>query len=171
MENIEIKLECRDADLARAICRSYGAVFAGTLRQTDTYFRVPGGRLKKRETPGEEAEYIQYERADEARPRRSIFALYTPKEARRKFGRRALPVWVVVRKKRDLFLTGNIRIHIDDVEGLGRFVEFEALVSSSQSAARCRKAIAKLREVLTPALGEPIALGYADLLAAEADAG
>lgn len=169
MENIELKLECRDPGLARSICLTYGARFAGTQEQTDTYFRLSRGRLKKRESPGEAPEWIYYERPDQARARTSTFTLYTEVEARRQFGRRKLPVWVVVRKRRDVFLVGNVRIYLDAVEGLGAFVEFEAMVSQGQSAARCHEAIADLREVLAPALGEPVALSYSDLAAQGAE--
>ncbi len=171
MENIEIKLECRDPGLARSICRTYGAAFAGTLNQTDTYYRLARGRerLKKRETPGERAEYVHYERADQARPRPSRFTLYTAAEARRRFGKAPLPVWVVVRKVREVFIVANIRIHLDEVPGLGHFVEFEAEVSSAHDAAQCHESIATLREVLAPALGEPVALSYADLVAQAAE--
>lgn len=171
MQNLEIKLECRDPGLARAICVSYGATFIGVLDQTDTYSRLPQGRLKKRECPGEPTEFIFYERADAARPRMSRFTIYSEREAETRFGRNPLPVWVVVKKRRELFIAGNVRIHLDSVEGLGDFVEFEALVSGDHSAAKCHAAIAALREALAPVLGEPISLGYSDLLARGTDGG
>jgi adenylate cyclase, class 2 len=171
VKNIEIKLECRDPGLARNICRTYGAAFAGTLNQTDTYYRLPQGRLKKRETPGERVEYVHYERADQARPRPSRFTLYSAAEARRRFGKAPMPVWVVVRKVREVFIVANIRIHLDEVPGLGHFVEFEAEVSTAHDAAQCHESIATLREVLGPALGEPVALSYADLAAQAAEGG
>lgn len=171
MQNIELKLECRDARLARALCASIGAAFAGTLEQTDTYFRLPRGRLKKRECPNEPVEYIFYDRADDARPRPSTYTIYTEEEALTRFGRAPLPVWVVVRKRRDVFLLGNVRIHVDEVAGLGAFLEFEAQVSRDFDAGRCREVIAGLRESLSPALGEAVAVGYADLLDSEARPG
>lgn len=165
MQNLELKLECRDPGLARAICISYGATFIGTLDQTDTYYRLPQGRLKKRECPGEPTEFIFYDRADAARPRLSSFTIYSEAEARTRFGRHPLPVWVVVKKRRELFIVGNVRIHLDSVEGLGDFVEFEALVSGDHSAPKCHAAIAALRETLAPVLGEPISAGYSDMAA------
>lgn len=166
MRNVEVKLECRDARLARALCASLGATFAGTLEQTDTYFRVPRGRLKRRQGPDEPVEYIEYDRADEARPRSSTCTIYSEEEALARFGRAPMPVWIIVRKRRDVYLLGNVRIHVDEVAGLGAFVEFEASVSRDMNDARCREAIAALRESLAPALGEAVAVGYADLLAA-----
>ena len=79
----------------------------------------------------------------------------------------ALPVWIVVKKHREVFMLGNVRIHLDRVEGLGAFLEFEALVSRDHPEAGCHEALADLRAGLGPVLGEPIACGYSDLVAAE----
>ncbi|VAX40118.1 hypothetical protein MNBD_PLANCTO03-1518, partial [hydrothermal vent metagenome] len=52
MHNVEYKAELRDMAMAKATCRAVGASHIITLEQTDTYFRVPSGRLKRRECPG-----------------------------------------------------------------------------------------------------------------------
>jgi adenylate cyclase class IV len=170
MENVEFKAELRDYDLARTLCAAQGATFICVLDQTDTYYRLPSGRLKKRETVGDAPEYIFYERENQSRPRLSRFTIYSESEALARFGATPLPVWVVVRKKRTLYLLGGVRIHLDDVEGLGRFIEFEAIVSAGQSVARCHEAVAALRRALAPVIGEPVSMGYSDLVAANADA-
>lgn len=167
MQNLEFKAECRDIDLARSICRAYGATRIGLLEQTDTYFRVPAGRLKKRETPGEPTEYISYERPDAVHPRVSSFTLYGEAEALQRFGTNPLPVLAVVKKRRELWLVGNVRIHLDEVESLGRFIEFEALVTSGQNLEKCSDAITQLREAFAPVLGEPVPVSYCDLIARE----
>lgn len=167
MHNVEFKSELRDPNLARAIVLRRGATFIGTLDQTDTYFRIPSGRLKKREQTGEPTEFIFYDRDNRTRPKLSHFSIYSEAEALERFGTTPLPVWIVVRKRRDLFLLGNVRIHIDQVEGLGFFMELEALVSTSTNVARCHEVIAELRATLRPVLGEAIAVGYSDLLAQE----
>jgi len=40
----------------------------------------------------------------------------------------ALGVRGVVEKRREVFLAGNVRIHLDEVVGLGLFLEFEAVL-------------------------------------------
>lgn len=165
MQNVEFKAELRDPDLARSICAALGALSVATIRQTDTYYRVPEGRLKRREVAGEPIEWIFYERADVAQPKVSRFAIYTEAEARERFAPHEKPVWAVVKKVRELLLLGEVRIHLDQVEGLGSFLEFEALVTSRQPLAKAQEKVAELRRALAPALGEPIASGYADLLA------
>lgn len=169
MRNVEYKAELRDPDLARAICTSLGAVHEARLRQTDTYFRIADGRLKRRDTQGEPTEYIFYSRTNRADPRVSHYVVYTEAEARERFGATPLPVWVVVRKQRELYMLDHVRIHLDDVEKLGRFLEFEAVVSPNHDLALCHEVVAFLRQQFGPALGEAISVSYSDLLAAERD--
>jgi len=167
MINVEYKAELRDPELARAACRALGALHVGDLEQTDTYFRIPDGRLKKRETAGEPTEWIFYDRENRSLPKLSRFTIYEERAAVERFGTRPLPIWLTVVKKRELWLLGTVRIHLDEVEHLGRFAEFEALVSPKQNVAACHERIAQLRKRFGPALGEPISGGYSDLLAAE----
>ena len=166
MHNVEYKAELRDMAMAKATCRAVGASHIITLEQTDTYFRVPSGRLKRRECPGEPTEWIFYDRKDEARPRLSSFTIYADAQARARFGVAPLPELVVVRKTRDLYMLDNVRIHLDEVEELGQFLEFEALVSPGFPVARCHASLDRLRATFTPVLGEPISCSYADLLLA-----
>jgi len=171
MQNVEFKAELRDPAIAAAICRDLGAELQGTIEQTDTYYRVASGRLKRRECAGGPTEYIYYDRPDRTSPKLSSFTIYSEREARRRFGARPMPEWVVVRKRRELYLLGAVRIHLDEVEGLGSFLELEALVSPDQDVARCHKRVAELREAFRVVLGESIACGYADLLASDNERG
>ncbi len=169
MQNVEFKCELRDPDLAGAICRRIGAVHVASLVQQDTYYRATDGRLKKRESSGEPTEWIFYNRSNETRPRLSQFTIYSENEARDRFGAEPLPVWVIVRKRRDLWMKDAVRIHIDAVESLGWFLEFEAMVSRRNNVARCHAAIEELRRQFAPTTGEAISCGYGDLIAAESE--
>ncbi|MFG0307449.1 MAG: class IV adenylate cyclase [Phycisphaerales bacterium JB040] len=175
MKNVEFKAELRDPTLAAGILRTLGARFTTRMRQTDTYYRVVHGRLKKRETqvirpagsPDEPVEVIYYQREDALKPKISDFTIYTESEAAARFGPDPLPVWVVVTKTRSLYMLGPTRIHLDEVEGLGAFVEFESMVSSSNPEQAARRHNEELRAALAHVLGEPLAMSYSDLLAAE----
>ncbi|MEQ8850210.1 MAG: class IV adenylate cyclase [Phycisphaerales bacterium] len=175
MRNVEFKAELRDFSLAKSICARLGARHVVTMRQTDTYYRVANGRLKKRESvilepdgPIEEpVEVIYYHRSNTPEPKVSTFTTYSEAEARGHFGTGELPIWLVVRKTRSLWMLGPTRIHLDDVEDLGSFVEFESMISKSHTQAKARQANEKLRAALGPMLGEPIACSYSDLLALE----
>ncbi|MBX3316108.1 MAG: class IV adenylate cyclase [Phycisphaeraceae bacterium] len=169
MQNLEFKCELRDLALARSIILRLGAVHVGTLEQTDTYYRVPSGRLKKRETVGEPTEYIFYNRPDRLNPKISQFTIFSEPQAVERFGSTPLPTWVVVRKVRELFLLGNVRVHLDQVSKLGTFLEFEAMVTNAVTVEHCQKQLTELRGTLAPVLGEPIGCGYSDLLAKDED--
>lgn len=165
MHNIEFKAELRNPSAARQQCKVLGATRMGLLRQTDTYFRLADGRLKRREAPGEPTEWIFYHRRDIVRPRMSDYAILTDAQARRRWGTQSLKEWVRVVKRRELWLLNNVRIHIDEVQGLGDFIEFEAVVSEKHDTKSCHKSIHRLREVFGPTMGEPVGPSYSDLVA------
>lgn len=101
--------------------------FKGEDRQTDTYFKVPVGRLKLREGNIENC-LIQYDRPDQAGPKISKYKLvYFQKNAPIKAALTdSIGVLVVVAKKRQIYYLGNIKIHFDEVADLGYFIEIEA---------------------------------------------
>ena len=169
MQNVDFKCELRDPELARIALNKLGAQFVNTVTQQDTYYRVPDGRLKKREVDGEPAEYIYYHRLNRPQPTLSHFTVYTEEQVRTRFGTKPLPVWLVVNKTRDIFLLRGTHIHIDNVQDLGYFLEVDALVSANQHVGRCHRLIGKIRDLLGPALGEPIATSYADLIQQDKD--
>jgi predicted adenylyl cyclase CyaB len=72
----------------------------------------------------------------------------------------------VVKKVRTLYMLDNTRIHLDQVEGLGWFLEFEHLMSRDKPIEEARGEIARLRQVFSMVVGEPIDCGYSDLIAA-----
>ena len=167
MHNVEFKAELRDYDLAKSICSAIGATEAEVLEQTDTYYKVPSGRLKKREQTGEVTEYIFYDRANKAEARLSHYVIYDEPTARQRFATDSLPVLVVVRKSRLLYLTGNVRIHLDRVDGLGDYLEIEAIVSRAHNVRDCHEKVHELKSKLQPALGEMLSVSYSDMLLSE----
>ena len=64
-ENLELKCELRDLDRARELARALGAELIATLDQTDTYYPVADGRLKRRETRDQPSEWVFYRRDDD----------------------------------------------------------------------------------------------------------
>lgn len=170
MQNVEFKAEIRDIDAARRACAERGARSAGACAQVDTYVRVPAGRLKRRETPGRAAEWILYHRPDTAADRLSRYTILSDEQARVRFGQGTLTPWKVVRKVRELWLLGNVRIHFDAVEGLGSYLEIEAVVTPRHDVAECRAQVAALRAALALALGDAIAGSYESMSAEVAEA-
>ena len=163
-ENVELKCELRDLERARELCREAGAAETAVLHQTDTYYRVPSGRLKRRETAGRPTEWVLYERADVDGARSSHYELLDDEAALERFGDPPGEVWAVVRKRRELWMRGDVRIHLDDVEGLGRYLELEALVTPHQDREQATAALEALRTVLSPSLGPVVRFSYSDLV-------
>jgi adenylate cyclase, class 2 len=171
VQNVEFKAELRDIGLARSICRAVGAQQIGTLEQTDTYFRLPDARLKRRETTGEETEWILYDRPNQVGAKVSTFHIYSEDEAAERFGEMHRRPWIVVKKRRELWMLDQVRIHLDDVDGLGQFLELEALLSARQKRDDAEEAMFELRKQFAPVLGEQVAVGYSDLLVSLEESG
>lgn len=131
-----LELKARDPAPVRSVevCRELGAEDHGTLSQRDTYFEVPRGRLKLREEPGAVACLIAYERPDLAGHKESRYRLIeVPKPAEMREALAAvLGIANVVSKARRLFTFQGVRIHLDRVEGLGDFIEFEGVAADGE---------------------------------------
>jgi homotetrameric cytidine deaminase len=169
MPSVNVELKARDADpeATAARCRSLGAAEHGVLEQRDTYFAGRRGRLKLREETGSGAELIGYRRADGTEPEESAFirAAAADPAALREALDAALGTTVVVVKRRRLFVWENVRIHLDDVEGLGTFLELEALVGPGlNDRAEAQEKVARLRGELAISDDALVVVGYADLL-------
>jgi predicted adenylyl cyclase CyaB len=71
-----------------------------------------------------------------------------------------------VRKERHLYRIDNVRIHLDRVEGLGDFLELEAIVDAGHREPDCHRSC----ELLLDRFGIPpearLAVAYFDLLTA-----
>ena len=166
MRNLELKAKARDLAPLRRALRAIGATRSPLLAQVDTYFRVPNGRLKVRQRKGARpAELIVYLRPDAKKARTSEFQKLGVEDApgllrllRDMFG-----VDVRVRKRRDLWMYGTARVHLDRVDDLGTFVEIE--VPFEGSAARARQTMARLVRALGIARADVLDRSYSDLLA------
>ena len=165
MRNLEIKAVAEDLAGARARLRALnGANLHAKLRQTDWYFRVPKGRLKLRVLGGKrDGELIAYARPSRNAARTSEFqrmpvadAAGTKRLLDRMLGPRAC-----VRKRREVWLYENARIHLDTVEGLGRFLEIEVVVTGGMPQARAL--MRQLREVLGVRVKDLCAGSYAEM--------
>jgi homotetrameric cytidine deaminase len=163
--NVELKARDHDPEATLAAGLAHGAADQGVLTQVDTYFAAREGRLKLREEDGA-ATLIAYARADEATARTSAYHLVAvPDPATLKAALdAALGTVVVVEKFRRLLLWEDVRIHLDTVEGLGTWVELEAVAPPGSDLAEEHRRVAELRAVLTIADDDVVATGYAALL-------
>jgi predicted adenylyl cyclase CyaB len=166
--NLELKARCADLAALRERVKAVATGWLGVEEQVDTYFRTPAGRLKLRESSRSGGQLVPYLRPDAAAARRSEYVVIpVPEPARTKALLAALlGVHRVVRKTREIALHENVRIHLDRVEGLGHFVELEAVWDGAAAgeAEQVRK-VAFLREALAIGDEDLVAGSYEGLLA------
>ncbi len=170
MINVEIKARC-DLQKHQSIRQWLGTVsarHAGTDHQIDTYFRVPCGRLKLREGDIENA-LVQYDRPDSPGPKvsRCTIVPVQPGNQFKEALSRALGVLTVVDKIRDIFWLENVKIHLDQVKGLGCFLEIEAQdVDGTRDEAVLRQQCEALMRQFEIQADDLIQSSYSDMLLA-----
>ncbi len=103
-------------------------IYKGTDHQIDTYFNSKVGRLKLRNGNIENS-LIQYERENLAGTKQSKVILYRHQfdAALAEILAIQLGVLVEVDKLREIYFIDNVKFHFDTVQGLGEFVEIEAI--------------------------------------------
>jgi predicted adenylyl cyclase CyaB len=164
--NYEFKARVRSDGAVRAALKKLRARYIGTDHQVDTYFRVPAGRLKIREGRIENA-LIFYQRANASRARRSKIEMMMlpPRNSIRAILAAALDVLVVVDKRREIYFVGNVKIHLDRIRGLGKFVEVEA-ISRGGSLAKAQAQALKFQKLFGIKTADIVPQSYSDLILA-----
>jgi adenylate cyclase class IV len=165
--NVEIKARVRgDPRSLRRRAAELATEAPLLMRQKDTFFCTPRGRLKLRESEVGPAELIYYERANECGPRPSVYRTVPVADAPLLGSVLAacLGVRGVVSKERELFLARDTRIHLDDVALLGRFVELEVMLSCETELERGRERCRELMEALGVVEEDLVDRSYIDML-------
>lgn len=186
--NLELKVGCADSDLAEIRTRlaAVDPVLPGPDRmwQVDTYYRVPRGRLKLRQIDrlradgtsdpdSGSAELIGYDRPPVHGSGWSAYrvAAVDPFVTGDLHDALALTHDVLVRavKRRDVVHVGATRVHLDQVEELGAFVELETVIGArgDRGATREHEAVIALLQLDR---FTTIAGSYSDLLLAQSRA-
>jgi guanylate kinase len=133
MKNIEFKCAVDSwQEAARRVLRE-GGVLEHCSVQHDRYFATKEGRLKLRSNDGEPSALIGYSRRDEPLIRESEFDYFPMSGADGAHLASMLvsyvPTVVEVTKRRYRYLVGETIINVDDVDGVGSFVEVEVPVA------------------------------------------
>lgn len=166
--NLEIKARVRDAAALAARAAALADGPPQGCRQEDTFFPVGEGRLKLRVLGEDRGELIYYRRADERGPKTSSYAI-APTDRPRELGAvltAALGSRGVVRKRRTVYLSGRTRIHLDEVQDLGSFVELECVLGPGDGMDGAEAELSDLMDRLGVDAADLIEGAYADLLAA-----
>ena len=164
--NIEIKVRVASLENARGIAKSLATDTLGMQTQIDTYFHCANGRLKLREIDQSQFFLIWYRRANQPVPRASDFCLATVAEPEtlKQALSGALGVRAVVRKRREVFLYHNVRIHLDNVCEVGTFLEFESVLGTHANQQMGHGQVERLLEAFGVSANDYLAMSYVDLL-------
>lgn len=164
--NVEIKARIENTGALRSRVAALADEGPFELAQDDTFFRCRAGRLKLRAFPDGSGELIYYRRADGAGPKESFY-LRSPTsapDALRESLSLACGEAGRVRKRRTLFLIGRTRVHLDQVEGLGDFLELEVVLDDGEPAEDGVLEAHRLMETLGVAPSQLVEGAYVDLL-------
>lgn len=135
------------------------------MKQLDTYFNAPQGRLKLREIDTHGAQLIYYERTNLAESRYSNYQLCDIPEPMvfKQIATAVLGIKAVVEKRRELWMSGDTRIHLDEVKGIGQFVELETVIHS-QTETEAQAEHQRLKETLGIKEADLVSVSYSDLV-------
>jgi predicted adenylyl cyclase CyaB len=165
-KNIEIKAKVRNIEVLRSKIEDLYNIKAEKIFQVDTFFNIEKGRLKLRTFSNTKGELIYYLRNNSAGPKRSDYFIYktdNPEELK-KLLEISLGIRGVVRKKRLLYLVENTRIHLDEVEELGSFLELEVVLNPEQNENEGKQIAKGFMRKLELDEKDLIDLAYIDLL-------
>ena len=164
--NVEIKASVRSvADLRERVSRLAGSA-PTHIQQDDTFFKCDHGRLKLRSFPDGSGELIFYRRANAEGPTISCYEVVPTNTADslRSVLSQACGQVGRVRKQRTLYMVGRTRVHIDQVEGLGTFMELEVVLAEGESESIGVQEARELMAALGIAESALIDRAYVDLL-------
>lgn len=164
--NIEIKALVHDFDQIRLGAESLSDTPVEVIPQEDIFFHTQKGRLKLRILAANRAQLISYTRPDQEGPKRSEYHIYeTPDpENLKRVLELAYGIRGQVKKTRYLYLIGQTRVHLDEVEGLGQFMELEVVMAPGQSNAEGQAIAEELMSKLGVEKGDLLEGAYMDLL-------
>lgn len=166
--NIEIKARARNFDKICRRAEELSDTPVEVIPQEDIFFNTPQGRLKLRVFSGSQGQLIYYTRPDQEGPKRSDYQIFHTSNALplKHVLELAYGVRGVVRKTRYLYLVGQTRVHLDDVEGLGQFMELEVVMQEGQTDAEGQVIAEDLMASLGVEKDDLIEGAYMDLLEA-----
>ncbi len=165
-KNVELKARCSNPGKVRSALLELDPEEIGVDHQRDTYFRVQNGRLKLREGDIEN-NLIYYERPDQSAPKEADIYLQEtePDSGLKPLLKAALGVRVVVEKRREIYFIDNVKFHIDEVDGLGSFVEIEAIDETGDfTTEELRDQCQTYMEQLSIHRDQLVSASYSDLL-------
>jgi predicted adenylyl cyclase CyaB len=164
--NVEIKARLTDGEAQRARAAQLSDAPPQMIVQEDVFFNVPQGRLKLRFVSPTQGQLIFYQRRDDSGPTTSTYELFDTDQPQRLQAVLAAAYGIrnIVRKTRQLYWVGRTRIHIDEVESLGHFLELEVVLTDTEAPAAGVREARELMQQLGVADAQLVSEAYVDLL-------
>lgn len=164
--NIEIKAYARNFQQQRETASKLSTEPVKIIEQEDIFFKVPDGRLKLRKFNEKSGELIFYKRENSKSARKSEYSISKTDdpETLKEVLSQSNGILGVVRKTRALFMYGQTRIHMDVVEDLGEFIEFEFVLEPDDLEETGKDAVELLMEKFGILENDLIDVAYFDLI-------
>jgi predicted adenylyl cyclase CyaB len=159
--NLELKIKIASHIRFISILREIGAEDMGQLKQKDIYYKVKRGLLKLR-VENKTYTLIKYFRDEKGKRWSNYELLRLEGKNPEKYLCNILKIDTVVEKKRKLFLYKNTRVHLDEVKGLGKFIELETLLIGNRKDAVNR--FNEIVKILNLDLSKQIRASYKNLM-------
>lgn len=164
--NVEIKARATNWDAQLRAARRI-AESTEYLSQRDVFYRAANGRLKLRVINDQAGQLIYYHRPNAKAPKLSDYQIVEVScaESMDAILTDALGRCGCVNKMRTVFLLKSARIHFDEVEGLGRFIEIEVVLEPGMTATDGNQIAHRIMDALTIRQPHLINVAYVDLFA------
>ncbi len=161
--NYEIKYPIRDYRKVKNVLNTLTHFSRHTEEQSDIYFKVKKGRLKLRIINNDSGHLIYYERGESSGKRISKYIISKTADFTELIDilKRQFEILISVHKIREIFIFENVRIHLDNVRLLGKFLEIEIIYESILQAKKQMKELISLLDIKENKL---IKGSYSDLL-------
>ncbi|HDL85024.1 MAG TPA: CYTH domain-containing protein [Candidatus Acetothermia bacterium] len=171
--NVEIKAAVADLPALRKRVERISDAPGEEIYQEDTFCAVPHGRLKLRVFSPERGELIYYERSDTLAPKPSHYLISTTSDPASLHAVLTASLGIIgqVRKHRTLFMVGNTRVHLDEVENLGTYMELEVVLNAGESTDNGEETAQALMDELRIDPSDLVKRAYVDLLNAAKQGG
>ncbi|MBI4854301.1 MAG: class IV adenylate cyclase [Acidobacteria bacterium] len=165
-KNIEIKAKIHNLIKLQHTVEALSDTQAELLEQEDIFFPAKNGRLKLRIFNSSYGELIHYERPNSTQAKESSYVISKTNDpiSLKIALSNALGTIGVVKKKRLLYITGQTRIHLDDVVGLGNFLELEYVLKAEEKINTANEIVLDLMRYLEVNNEDLIDCAYIDLL-------
>jgi predicted adenylyl cyclase CyaB len=164
--NIEIKARLHNLAATKERVEKISDAPCQVIPQHDTFFNCPGGRLKLRELNPQHGQLVYYIRQDLAGPKHSDYRIFDTADPAglKSILSEAFGVRGEVSKVRCVYMLGQTRIHLDDVSGLGNFIELEVVLQPGQTDADGQAIAMDLMNQLDIREADLIETAYMDML-------